>query len=532
VIADLAEQPDSHRVMKTDVLIVGAGIAGLILANRLRQKKLHVVVLESGNREQKSEFHPLNRVVQLGDPYSGADRGRFRCLGGTSTRWGGALIPFLEHDLDGRPYLGLPPFPAGAKAVDGYITEVEKLFGLDTGSFEEQFVNEIGAIKQIPIGDPDFKTRFAKWPAFQKRNLAVLFRDRIQRDPDLEVWINSNAAHFEIDAAGGRITSITGRSQGNKSITVTAKHVVICAGAIESTRLLLLLNRQYNGRIFHHCNVLGRYFYDHISAPMASINTRHPEKLNRMAGFRFVGSTMRSLRFELSPGVQEREQVGSAFGHISFRNETTTGFDIVRELFRTLQRRGRISPALLISALHEAPFLLKMAYWRAMYNQLLWPIPAQYELHVVAEQQPRADNYIALSSETDLFGLPLAAINWRVSKEDCSTFSVFRRCFDEFWRRRGLEDIGELAWIDEADSNLIDRMSGADVYHPGGSTRMGIDQESAVVNSDLRLFGLANLWVASTSVFPSGGGANPTLTLMLFAMRLADHLSSGALNAI
>ena len=65
----------------------------------------------------------------------------------------------------------------------------------------------------------------------------------------------------------------------------------------------------------------------------------------------------------------------------------------------------------------------------------------------------------------------------------------------------------------------------ADVYHPGGSTRMGTDRHTAVVDANFRSFAVENLWVMSTSAFPSGGGANPTLTLMLFAMRLADHLS-------
>jgi choline dehydrogenase-like flavoprotein len=525
VIADLATQSIAHKAVETDVLIIGAGVAGLVLADSLRRKRIRVAVLESGGLEQSEESHPLNRVIQLGDAYSGATLGRFRCLGGTSTRWGGALIPFLANDFSERSYLNLPAFPVAMDAIRPYLGEVEKLFGIDDGSYEEKFIIEIGAQKYIPTGDPDFQARFAKWPAFKKRNVAALFNDLIKNDRDLAVSINATVTAFDIDAGSGRVVSVTGRHESGHSTTVTAKQFVICAGAIESTRLLLLLDRQEDQRIFEGCKALGRNFYDHISVPLASIRANDAKRLNRMAGFRFIGSTMRSLRFELSPSAQKSERVGSAFGHISFKTEHETGFDTLRHVLRSMQRRGTIPPKLLLGALRDLPFLARLGFWRAVHNQLLWPVPATYDLHVVAEQMPRLDNYIALSSELDWFGLPRAAINWRVTAQDRGTFAVFRRLFDRFWDRHGLRTVGELVWTNEAGANPNDQASQVDVYHPGGTTRMGIDHRSAVVNTNLGVFGVPNLWTASTAVFPSGGGANPTLTLMLFTMRLADHLA-------
>jgi choline dehydrogenase-like flavoprotein len=244
LITDLATQPEAHQTAEADVLIIGAGIAGLILANRLRRNKIRVAIMESGGL-QAEETHPLNRVVQLGDAYSGATQGRFRCLGGTSTRWGGALSPFLENDLSERPYLDLPAFPVGMDIIRPYLGAVEELFGIDGGSYEEDFVIEAGARKYIPIGDCDFQARFAKWPAFKKRNIAVLFNESIQADRDLKVSINSTATAFNMEADSGRVVSVTGRHESGHSITVTAKHFVICAGAIETTRLLLLLDRLF-----------------------------------------------------------------------------------------------------------------------------------------------------------------------------------------------------------------------------------------------------------------------------------------------
>jgi choline dehydrogenase-like flavoprotein len=524
VIVDLAAQDLDHS-RDTDVAIVGAGVAGLMLARRLRSKNIRVLVLESGDREQRGDTHPLNDVVQLGDTYTGAAHGRFRCLGGSSTRWGGALIPFVDHDLAPRPYLNLPAWPVKTEALWRYLFEIESVFRVDAGSYEEEFVQQIGAAKHVPTGDPDFKARFAKWPVFKRRNVAELLEKLIERDADLEVWINCTATSFDLNTEKGLLQSIIGRDhKTGKIVKIKAKYFVICAGAIESTRLLLLIDHQHDGRVFQTCNALGRFFYDHISIPMAWIDAKSVTKLNRMAGFRFTGTTMRSLRFELSPAAQKRECIGGAFAHISFQTESPTGFDALRRILRKQQQAGRIEAPLLLSVVRHMPYMGKLALWRVLHKQLFWPAPARYELHVVIEQIPQADNYIKLSQEKDPLGLSTPAINWKIGQQERRAFLGVMRCFDRFWRRQGLQQIGDLHWICNPDSDVIE--GGGDVYHPGGTTRMGMDRRCAVVDSNLRSFEIPNLWVCSTSAFPTGGSANPTLMLMLFAMRLGDHLYS------
>ena len=133
MLYDLATAENDQEA-QADVLVIGSGVAGLLLATELRRHNVRVVVLESGAREQPTETHEFNRVVQLGTEYRGATYGRFRCLGGTSTRWGGALIPFLEGDLEPRPHLGLPAWPVGLNTLLPYLAQIERIFGVDGGS--------------------------------------------------------------------------------------------------------------------------------------------------------------------------------------------------------------------------------------------------------------------------------------------------------------------------------------------------------------------------------------------------------------
>ena len=134
MITDLTQGAETRLKAETDVLIVGAGIAGILLGIRLRQAGVGVTILESGGSSQSDEAHPLNRTIQLGQPYHGASNGRFRCLGGTSTRWGGALIPFARSDLLPRDYLDLTGFPVEPDELDADVPELEKIFGVDDGS--------------------------------------------------------------------------------------------------------------------------------------------------------------------------------------------------------------------------------------------------------------------------------------------------------------------------------------------------------------------------------------------------------------
>jgi choline dehydrogenase-like flavoprotein len=518
VIADLNNYEPS--TIRRDIAIVGGGIAGLLLAIRLQERGKSVVVLESGGMQQLTETHPFNRVVQLGDIYRGAEHGRFRCLGGTSSRWGGALLPFNESDLASRGYVDLPGWPLELSELTKHLTAVEKLFGLCDGSFDEQFVSDIGAGRFIPTGDEHLIARFAKWPSFGKRNIFNLLRARLDAANNVDVLFNATATEFRVDTENGKLMAISAQTESRKSIEVFARQFAICAGAIESTRLLLLLDAQYSGKLFASHDVLGRYFHDHVSIPAAEIQVKQTDRLNQLAGFRFVGSTMRSLRYELSPKVQRLENVGSAFGHIAFEALQESGFDALRTLLRGVQQRQGIRLESIGKLISDLPYLAKLGYWRLIHKQLRWPTPAKYQLHVVVEQLPIFKNRILLSEEKDVFGLELAAIDWRVSESDHRTRECFQKYFSNFWQRRQLDAIGDLVW------KTGDDYRGEDIFHPGGSTRMGLNARTAVVDKNLHTFAVPNLSVASTSVFPSGASANPTLMLMLFVERLAIRLAT------
>jgi len=521
VIRDLGAGAETDIALDADVLVIGAGIAGLIAATRLARAGRRVVVVESGGRVQADETHPLNAVEQLGDLYAGAEHGRFRCLGGTSTRWGGAMLPFQPADVAQTPPGWDARWPFACETLTRYRADVEKLFALGDApyDFPDIMPPEAGAAA-------DFLARRAKWPPFRLRNVATLLDESLRAEAGPEVWLNATATRFSTDPSG-RLASVTMSAPSGRTLTVRARETIIAAGAIESTRLLLLADRQHDDRIFAPDGVLGRYFYDHLSIPMARLADVRRGALNRIVGFSFEGAVMRNLRFEPSAQLRAARALPAAFVHVGFATDAPSGFDALRDVYRKLQRRAAPGADDIRKLALAAPWLARAVWWRFVEHRLLFPDGADFDVHVVTEQEPRAENRIALSAtRSDMFGCPLASIDWRVHDDDAANTLAVTTAFIEAWNRGPLRALANATLRAPADVRAA-LASGGGIYHPGGSVRLGADASTGVLDAEFRAFRAPDITVLATAAFPTGGGANPTMMLMMAAMRAADRLALG-----
>jgi choline dehydrogenase-like flavoprotein len=529
LIKDLAKT-EGRTEVTAKVCIIGAGIAGLLTAWRLNSKGVHAVLLESGPRVADCAYQPLNAVEQLGQDYQGAIRGRFRCLGGTSTRWGGQLMPIARNAMESRPYLGLPAWPMSAYDLSPYLPDIEALFGVDGGAYDARFARAWAGGALLPLDDSDIRPSFSKAPAFDRRNVATLLAAFINARAGPDIWVNATVTDFEIDRASSRVKRATAREVGGREISVQAENFVVASGAIEATRLLLSIDASQDGSIFRGCRALGKFFHDHISAPLADFVSNDRRRFNHAFGYRFVGRTMRGTRLELTPEAQTADRVASAYAHVAVETEPGSGLSLIRDFLLSRQRRASAPDLpLLMQLLGQVPDLAKMAFWRARHRQLYWSEKAKLRLHVVIEQVPHSANRIQLSQHRDILGMRVATIDWCPRDTESATLTSYMNRLAAFWQRYRMDRLGAIRWVagsDAINANFLSHVEAGDIFHPAGSTRMGTSGTDAVVDNNLRTFALRNLWVASTSVFPALGSANPTLTLMLLSLRLGDYLAA------
>jgi choline dehydrogenase-like flavoprotein len=260
---------------------------------------------------------------------------------------------------------------------------------------------------------------------------------------------------------------------------------------------------------------------------LARVSVTDPARFQRHFAPIFQGTTMRSLRIELTPEAMRREQLPAMYAHLVAEAADSSGFAVLRDLLRSIQR-GRIADALKHACRipKVAPELLRLIYSRLIQKRLMFPNGANLYLHIDFEQAPSFENRVYLG-KPDASGRRIVHIDWDI-REDTQRIAVgAQAAIEALWHANGFDRQAHLDFF--APAKDIDWLVNIyDIYHPAGTTRMSVDPAAGVVDTNLRIHGTCNVFVAGTSVFPSMGAANPTFTAMALALRLAKfvHASS------
>ena len=506
-----------------DICVIGAGTAGLALVHELLNSTYSIVVLESGGMEVEEQTQQLYDCKIAGLPHRGYLQGRFRTFGGTSTRWGGQLLPLTALDIEKREWIGANAWPVTYADLLTYYRRVEHLFGVDGHPYDS------AELKRSPVAGTDFDTnrftaRYAKWPPFARRNLARLVGKACISSRHVEVILHANVTDLVLNEAGTHIVQVKARTLEGRVLEVKAKHFVVATGTLETIRLLMMSNGLVSGGIGNHSGQLGRNFQDHLSIRAADFSPRSIHDLEKQFAPFFIDGTMRTARLEFSAHMQRTKQLLSCFGQILFETPEDSGFAELREGLRRFQARRNPWPGVRgwTNIMKDIPNMCRLGAVRFLKQRVAYPSNARFHLQVDVEQCPNADSRVSLSEDRDILGMPILTLDWRIKDLEKRTLQEYVRTFRQEWERLKL---GDARWnealFEEGDEWLEEAI---DVYHQTGGTAMSDHPSSGVVDPQLRVHGVDNLFLASCSVFPSAGSANPTFTLLALTLRLADHL--------
>lgn len=522
MIHDLA-RGDTDVDVKAPVCIIGAGTAGLFLAQLLRRHGLEVVLLEAGGRSAQPP-ESLDQVCeQRGIRYRGADLGRSFGLGGTSVLWGGQMLPLTPDDMAERPEAGFGAWPVPYEEIAAYFPVVRETLNLGRLATEREADVIHQRFSLLNSLSPDFELRLSTWLPFGKRNFAKCFARLIDMDVGISVWLNAAVVGLNPVAEGKRLESIVAQSPNGRRLKVRARAYVICAGALESTRLLLAHDEATEGSITAAGAPLGKNFADHLSITCGRFACRDWSHVNLAVGPIFQGGLMRTSRLELAAATQKARGLPSAFAHFTFVTHGDTGFDVVRKVLRRRQgerQRLDLTPGRLWRAAQDVS---AMGLWRLAYRRLWIPRQADLLLQVDIEQAPNPESCLTLINERDALGRKRLAIDWRIGAEDIRVIREVADLTLKAWYRSDLREAADLELTMPERFDSFDTLY--DVYHPTGTLRMGSTAATSVVDRNLRLWAAENCYVSSTAVFPSAGSANPGFTHLALTARLAEHLS-------
>jgi len=520
MLFDLASAPP-EKPIEVDVCIIGSGPAGLALARALVQRDLSVAILDAGPATPEIREHLADLVFDRRE-YRGATLGRAHGFGGTSSLWGGQLLPIRPHEMIARPYIGAPAWPMDHGEIAEHFPQLDSWLNVTSGPFD--LVS--GAAAGQPIAALDwqgFDPRSSKWIPFRGRNLARAWWPAIAATGKAKAWLNSTVAAWDTvgPRSARRVERVVARAHNGNLLEVRPRFVAICAGTLESTRLALELCDPS-----HESAVLGRYLHDHLSVRIAQLEITDRAGFAQLFSPRFDGSTMRSPRLELSSEAARVAGLPAMYAHFVAEAPEDSGFALVRDTLRSLQRRQSAAAFRCMTKLPWAvPGIAEIVYWRIVKKRLVFPADASIYIHVDFEQPPDADNRVHVGKPTRPGERGRLHVDWDLACEPSRVVTVMTEHIRRLWQTNRLDRFATPRFVDAATVAGAWPTNLYDIYHPAGTTRMGTSAQNGAVDSRLLLYGTDNAYVLSSSVFPSMGSANPTYTLMAMALRLASFLA-------
>ena len=525
--------PDG-TAFQAEVAIVGAGAAGITLAQALAAAGIPVCLVEGGGLEPDAEAQALHDVVGRGYPLRENYMPRVRQLGGSCNRWAGSCMRLLPEDFAPRAWVPWSGWPIAPDEVERHIPEAARLLGLpDARQLLPDTYREGSSAAERRLYDrgDTLRPTVSLW-AVKPMRFGQVWRRRLERAATLQVLLHANADHLDLDEAGNAVRELRVATLDGKRHTVVARRFVLAAGGLENARLLLVSNDRQPAGIGNAHDLVGRFFMDHPRAVFGKVRLKPHARLRLLRGVPLRNGKVQ-LGVTASPAVQARERLLNHY--LTFESEQSgyaqERFDAAVQVAKVVLKKGHAGSRLdlkqalatktpgLVYLLTPKEIVPHWAY-RALHRlRELRPRPATEQRYVVVyfcEQPPDPASRVLLDRRHDRLGLPRTVLDWRIGPE----------VVDSVVRLQNLLAAElEAAGLGSLEPGNPEAIRFTDASHHMGTTRMSDDPRTGVVDRDGRVHGVANLYLAGSSVFPCAGHANPTLTIVALALRLARHLA-------
>lgn len=497
------------KIEDLPVCIVGTGPAGRMLAGALAEKGIPVLLLEAGT---EAPSDPTDAGVGVVDVTGEADLQYMRAvqLGGSSNLWAGRVAPLEPIDLADRSWVPDGAWPVTRADLEPYYARVYKIMDLQRPA-------PIVAPDSLPPLDGGLEIKTFAWvrPPFR---IADYLADVLPRLPNLRILTNAAVTSLRPAEDGRSLRSIVAVSPEGQTVEIFARQFVLASGGLSIPRLLL--SARDGAGIGNDHDQVGRYLSTHPKADMASlvlnrsVSVRHPLFMDSKNA---AGTVLRG-GIGFSEAVQREKKLLNHYVQLAPMLEYKAS-----KLFDAVKSSGAASNSLINKSEYSRGFVAGLGLWAFDYIGKIAGLQNKARIFILRaflDQYPDADNRIRLSAETDRFGVPKADILWRFGQGDRQSVLDFFTEMDARIRAMGIGRVLYDRLQTETDWPIVGIHS-----HFLGTTRMGTDPRRSVVNGDLRVHDMENLYLSGPSVFPSYGYANPFLTISALSLRLADHMA-------
>lgn len=509
MIVDLAKYHWRETIHRR-VCVIGSGIGGGSFITRYSERMDDSVLIEAGS-EKENAFIQSESVGRT----FGLSATRMIALGGTSNIWRGLCGLLDPIDFEHRSWIPHSGWPIGLDDLKPYIIEACRMLGLPEFSYfsslqENRRITNLAAAIDFDRGCLAHKFFIHKRPPKNFRNVLL---NRFKHGEKL-LLMNAAAVEIVTNSEGNIVQKIIARDPNGNTIDIYAKYFVIAAGTLETPRLMLNSQRWKNQDNGHNSSMIGRFLMDH---PMGSISQIRLDRIRKAPLYHSV-NVAHGQHFKtglvLMEEQQRRHRLPNHCFYLwpSFRNGIDDRFENLRRKLITARK----------NKLGVSDFVTLLSHPNTAYRLLSYilPVEAYYrnaDLFFLTEQIPNPQSRVSLSDEKDRYGYPIAKINWVVSNRDLDSIAAFN-----VLALNALSTRANRVSYKKKEAEISPTLTSA--AHHLGTARMSNSPQSGVVDQNLKVWGVDNLYISDASVFPTSGNVNPALTICALAIRLADRL--------
>ena len=419
-----------------------------------------------------------------------------RYVGGTTNHWAGYCHPLQESDFAARDDLVVPGWPIGYSDIQPHYVQAGKIAGLPDDAWNFSGLETALNLPKIVDETDGISATAFRWP--DKLKFREKYFDQLVNTTNVMFVTNANLVDVEFGMVQNVVSAAHFKNYAGEVHKVKAKSFVIACGGIENAKLLLNFAGDHTQFIDVAPNI-GQYFIEHLcyyhSAyiltgkaevdHLSSIIGRHNVEIG---DYQWIGV----------PTAEARAAQGIA-NNVSITLDDTTLAppddilaDPVTQGLQSMLKHTKVSGS----------------------DQIIY-------CYVRAEQLPNPESNITLTTARDSQGLRRVQLNWGFDPRDLHSMKAAVGLLGQAVAKR---DLGRMCYVEPDQTAKWQTIYGG--YHHMGTTRMSESPEFGVVDADCRVHGIANLYMGGSSVFSTGGWANPTINVTAFAVRLAEHLKA------
>jgi len=527
-----ARQVPQDTILESDICIVGAGAGGIAIARELIGDSRSVIVLESGGYELDWTTQALYEGENVGLSYSALQTGRSRYFGGSSNCWGGWCRPLDEIDFQVRDWVPYSGWPISRADLEPYYARACEVCDVGTQDYDpddwEPRVAEDGH-SFLHFQGNRVETQVSQ--VSREPKLGHAYKEQIQAASNVSVYLHANAVELEASDNAAEVTGVRIATLDGNKFRVSSKLFVLATGGIENARLMLASNRVQSAGLGNQNDLVGRYFMEHPRLDTGEFVLNDPAATVDLYDVQYtyfhapIGASL-----GLTAETQREEKLLNYKTWILsvYYGEDSRGGEALKNLYRAIRK----------TTMPDHFMETNAGFWGRNIGNVMLDFPStaavilgrlskskrlvkKRVLANLCEAVPDPESRVMLSDQKDALGQHRVRLDWRLNPMEKYTIRRAQEIIGEELEQSGIGRV-ESHLRAEDDNHWPEDLEWG--WHHMGTTRMHDDPKQGVVDRDCKVHGLANLYVAGSSVFPTGGSDLPTMTVVALALRLADRL--------